>query len=324
MNSVSVHELIAKHRACSGRGSVTPLSIVLIANPAAGRGRGKRALDAAVSALRAAGSVEVRETSEPGDEIQLAGEAATGGASTIAVLGGDGTWGNAAHGILRATPGANAAGRPRLILLAAGTGNDFATSLGAPAGDFVAMAALAAAGAAVAVDVGIANDRHFLNCLGFGFDAAVTERAREVRWLRGHAVYLATAVAMLFGYPGLQVAEGEGALRLRLMVTFANGRRVGGGFWIAPGASVTDGLLDRVVVTDASPLRRARILAKARVGRHEGEPEVERHTGAFWRLRFPEPPAYQVDGELGQFVGREVEIRCLPGALRVVAPVVER
>ena len=306
------------------RGSVTPLSIVLIANPTAGRGRGKRALDAAVSALRAAGSVEVRETSEPRDEIRFAREAASAGATTIAVLGGDGTWSNAAHGILTATPGTSAASRPRLILLAAGTGNDFATSVDAPAGDFAAMAALAAAGAEQTVDVGIANDRHFLNCLGFGFDAAVTERAREVRWLRGHSVYLATAVAMLFGYPGLLVAEGEGAMRTRLMVTFANGRRVGGGFHIAPRASVTDGLIDRVVVADASPLRRARILAKARAGRHEGEPEVEIDTGALWRLRFPAPPTYQVDGEMAQFAGRDVEVRCIPGALRVVAPVVER
>ena len=303
---------------------MTPLSIVLLANPAAGRGRGKRALDAAVSALRAVGTVAVRETSGPGDEIRLAGEAASAGASTIAVLGGDGTWGNAAHGILAATPGANAAGRPRLILLAAGTGNDFATSLGAPAGDFVAMAALAAAGAVLHVDVGVANDRHFLNCLGFGFDAAVVERAREVRWLRGHAVYLATAVALLVDYPGLHVAEGDESMRRRLMYTFANGRRVGGGFPIAPRASVTDGVLDRVVVTDASLLGRARILAKARAGRHEGEPEIAMDTGAAWRLRFPEPPAYQVDGELERATTREIEIRCLPGALRVVAPAVER
>ncbi|MBI2797071.1 MAG: hypothetical protein HYX65_10245 [Gemmatimonadetes bacterium] len=299
---------------------MTQRALVLIANPASGRGRGRGLLAAAESALRAAGPVEVRVSTGPGDEVRLAGEAAATGVTSIAVLGGDGTWGNVAHGLMDATPGATAADRPRLVLLAAGTGNDFATSLGAPAGDFAAMVALAAAGTGRQVDVGLVNGRHFLNCLGFGFDAAVVERSRDVRWLRGHPVYVATAVALLFGYPGLQVAEGGGAMRRRLMYAFANGRRVGGGFPIAPRASVTDGVLDRVVVTDAGPLGRARILAKARAGQHEGEPEIVMDTGRAWRLRFEEPPLYQVDGELERATSPEVEVRCLPGALRVVAP----
>ena len=254
----------------------------------------------------------------------MAQAAARSGASTIAVLGGDGTWGNVAHGLLTATPGGSAATRPRLLLLASGTGNDFATSLDAPAHDFAAMATLAAAGQDRLVDVGAANDRHFLNCLGYGFDAAVTERAREVRWLRGHSVYLVTAVRMLFGYRGLQVAEGTGSPTRHLLYTFTNGRRVGGGFPLAPKASVSDGLLNRVVISDASPAGRVRILARARAGRHEGAPGVTMDTGNRWTLRFAEPPSYQVDGEVEQATEREVTIRCLPGALRVVAPAPKR
>ena len=303
---------------------MTRLPILLIANPAAGRGRGARQLDAACAALEAVASVKVRRTRTPGEEKRFAHEAATEGVPMVAVLGGDGTWGNAAHGILTATARDSARDRPRLLLLSAGTGNDFATTLGAPAHDYPAMAALAAQGAEQAVDVGVVDGRHFLNCLGFGFDAAVVDRARGVPWLRGHAVYLATAAALLLRYPGLDVGDGDAPPRRRLMYTFANGRRVGGGFPIAPRASISDGLLDRIVITDSSLTGRIRLLAKARAGRHEGEPEIEMDRGDRWTLRFAAPPTYQVDGEFEQSTRREVEVRCIPGALRVVAPPVER
>lgn len=303
---------------------MTQHPILLIANPAAGRGGAARHIDAASAALETIGAVRVRRTRTPGEEKAFAHEAAQDGAPLVAVLGGDGTWGNVAHGVLAATANGTALDRPRLLLLAAGTGNDFVTSLGAPAHDFPAMAALAAQGAERTVDLGVVDGRHFLNCLGFGFDAAVVDRARRVTWLRGHAVYLATAAALLLRYPGLHVGEGDTPARRRLMYTFANGRRVGGGFPLAPRASVHDGLLDRIVITDVSLAGRVRLLAKARAGRHEGEPEITMDVGDRWTLRFERPPAYQVDGEWEQSTRTEVEVRCLPGAIRVVAPPLER
>ena len=60
-------------------------------------------------------------------------------------MGGDGTWGNVANAIIASGAGV------RLALGAAGTGNDFAKTVGAPAHDPHATARLAIDGPDVAV-----------------------------------------------------------------------------------------------------------------------------------------------------------------------------
>lgn len=272
------------------------------------------------AALERAGSVDVRFTSGPGDEVRLAAQATAQGAGTIVALGGDGTWGNVAHGIVSASADRTAARRPRLLLLAAGTGNDFARSLDLPAHDYAACADLLAAGAERLVDVGRIDDRHFLNCLGFGFDARVVERVRTVRWLGGSLLYAAVALPMLFGYEGVEIAEGEGPFRRHLTYVVANGRRFGGAFRIAPWADASDGRLDLVTTADASPLRRLVLFAHTFRGSHRSEPEIGVREMRAATLHFRAPPVYQVDGELARAAGTSVRVDCLRGALRMVAP----
>jgi diacylglycerol kinase family enzyme len=114
------------------------MNACLIANPAAGRGRGARRLPRVREALAAVGIRDIRSTRGPGEERDLAARAAEEGIETIVALGGDGTWGNVARGILDARRDA------RLVPIAAGTGNDFPHALGLPAFDPVAMARIAA------------------------------------------------------------------------------------------------------------------------------------------------------------------------------------
>src|SRR5690242_16040584 len=109
------------------------MSGCLIANPAAGGGRGARRLPAVRDALAAVGITDIRLTRGPGDERVRAAEAAAEGVETIVALGGDGTWGNVARGMLESGRDA------RLVPIAAGTGNDFPHALGLPAHDVAAM-----------------------------------------------------------------------------------------------------------------------------------------------------------------------------------------
>lgn len=307
-------------------------SLVVIANPAAGRGHGGRLvprlralLDEATA--RAGGSLaaELHLTTRPGEECDLARAAAERGAGTISALGGDGTWGNVVRGIM----GARITGeRPRLALLAAGTGNDLAYATGVAAHDLDAALAIALGAHERRIDVGEADGVHFVNCAGFGFDAAVLEGTQRVRWLRGHAVYLFTAARMLFGYRGIEAAvqvvegaappgEAGGESAHYLAVIFANGPRFGGGFRIAPGAQVDDGVLDLVRVTDGSPLRRARVFAGATRGTHITAPEVDIRAVREAVLTFRVPPRFDADGELHQARACEVTVRCHPRALRL-------
>ncbi len=290
------------------------VTIALVANPAAGRGRAGQAMARAEAALSGAGSVRVFATRGPGDERARALEAADSGASVIALLGGDGTWGNAAGAL--AARGI----RTPVALLAAGTGNDFAKSLALPAADYRATARLVAAGATRRVDMGAVDDRPFLNGAGFGFDAVVCEALARPTRLRGPLVYVATALRELLTYRGLDVAINGAARGRRLMLVFSNGRWFGGTFRIAPDADVADGRLDISTYGDVRGLARVPLFARAIRGTHLRHPAVATWRATETRLVFDEPPVFEADGEFARARGCEVVVRTWPGALTVVAP----
>lgn len=287
----------------------------LLINPAAGRGRAARLAPTVVRAFGVHGVTDVRLTREADDERRVVGEALGDGCETIAVFGGDGTWSKVADAVLHA-------GAPcRLALVAGGTGNDFAKSLGAPAARFAEMARLAVEGPELAVDVGLVNgERHFLNVIGFGFDAAVVA-ACALSVETSVLSYARAAMGQLFGYRGTPMGvdrPGGAALDPHLIIAIANGRHYGGAFRIAPQARLDDGLLDAVVIRDASPLQRLQLFAAAIGGRHIRRPEVEVTTAARFNLAFDVPPTYQLDGELREAPASALTIECLPRALRVV------
>jgi len=111
--------------------------VCVIVNPAAGRGRGRKVERDVRRAFAAVGVSDIRLTRSAGDETLLARRAVDDGVGTIVAVGGDGTWGNVANAIMAS------GARVRLALGAAGTGNDFAKTVGAPATDFDATARLA-------------------------------------------------------------------------------------------------------------------------------------------------------------------------------------
>ncbi len=294
------------------------MNCCLIANPAAGRGRGARRLPSVRRALAAVGIDDVRLTGGPGDERRLAREAASQGVETIVALGGDGTWGNVARGIIDSGRDA------RLVPIAAGTGNDFPHALNLPAHDPVAMARIAAGSASVRVDVGWANEIAFLNVAGVGLETEVLSSTKRFRLLSGAPVYVAAALPLLRSYAGLtasiQAGDGQVQAGKWIAIVVSNGPRFGGGFKVAPGASVTDGKLDLVAVRDAQPWRRLQLFVRARLGTHLGQPEVERLAVDRVRLQFDSPPLVDADGELHRIHGTVMDISVTTGALCVGMP----
>ena len=288
----------------------------MIVNPAAGRGRGARMLPEIRAAFGAVGVSAIDTTGEAGDERALAQKALDQGCTTLVAVGGDGTWSNVAGAILDARADC------RLALLAAGTGNDFAKTVGAPAGDLAATARLATEGPDLAIDVGRIENRHFLNIAGFGFDIAVLEDCARITWLKGEALYQVSALRQLFGYRGIEIDVASPQARRgnarHLMLIIANAKHFGGAFHIAPQAELADGLLDGIAILDGPPLARLGLFMAAGKGTHVLDPRVVVEQAESFTLRFPAPPAYETDGEYRRAATPELEIRCVPRALRVV------
>ncbi len=295
-----------------------PEPIYVICNPHAGRGKGRRLLPELLAALQRHGvEAEHASTSAPGEEAALAAEAIGRGHRTVAVVGGDGTWSNAAAAVI-------ASGQPvRLGLVPAGTGADLARSFVIPR-DMEGCARVLAAGHTRTMDAGLIEGRPFLNVAGFGYDVAVIEDTRRVRRLRGPLLYFYCALRQIRSFRGFDVEiEVDGHTlprRKALMVIVSNGRAFGGGFQLCPQADLGDGLLEALVFHDVAPLRRLALMQRLRRGRHLGTPGVEEGKGRSFTLRFAQPPAYEIDGEWRQAATAELRVDTLPAALRLLAP----
>jgi diacylglycerol kinase (ATP) len=287
---------------------------VLIANPAAGQGRARTRLHEARAAFAAIGA-GIRETNAAGDEEQLARAAIADGADTIVVAGGDGTCSRVATAIIESGT------RCRMGVIACGTGNDFAKTLGLTRMSPTDLAGLLARNTHSAIDVGRASNHYFINTCGFGFDPAVLEATQRVKFLKGDSVYIYAALRQLFTYRAARM-EVEGSERMSgesLMAIVSNGSHLGGAFHVAPGASVKDGKLDLTVFCNAGFFLRGLMFARALRGTHLKMDVVATAQYADLVLHFAEPPMMEVDGELRKAGSSAVRVECLPKALWVVA-----
>lgn len=306
--------------------------VFVIFNPASGRGRGGRRIAAYRELLeRHLPHHDHGVTSYAGEEADLAERAARSGYDTVVAVGGDGTWSHVADRLV------GIGAEVRFGLLPSGTGNDFGRNLGLDFRDPAEAVRGLASGRSRPVDVGRvltscrpadhprAEDRagrHFLNLVGFGFDIAVVDAARGARFLKGEALYKVTALQQLFRFPGLELSieDGRGFHRAgrHLMVTVSNGPYFGGGFPIAPGATLEDGALHACVIQDAGPLTRAGLFNAAGKGRHVDSSRVDLRTASSFRISVPPPPRFEVDGDVFVSDDATIEVEVLTGALHVV------
>jgi diacylglycerol kinase (ATP) len=254
-------------------------------------------------------------TGKTGDEATLAVRALEAGAELMVVVGGDGTCARVANTILAAKSSCIIATIP------CGTGNDFAKTLGVDNMSVEQIVDLIERGQSQRIDVGHADDYYFLNSCGFGFDPSVLEASNSVRFLKGDAVYIYSALRQLFSYPGVEVSiSGVAGVKCErmLMITVSNGRFLGGAFKIAPHASVLDGRLDACFFTDSNVVDRMRLFAGALRGTHLGMSQVVSAKVQQLTLTFPSPPQMEIDGELRTARSKTVELKCIPRALSVI------
>jgi len=289
----------------------------VILNPNSGKGRGRR-LEPRIREVFGPQGAEFGLTTKAGDEERLAREAIDRGFDRIVAVGGDGTTSNVGHAILET-------GKPvALGLVPGGTGCDLARSLDIPQNDLARCAEIVAAGKTRAIDVGKVEDRHFLNVAGFGFDIAVLERSFRVKWLRGELLYLYCALLEMKAYPGFHLESlldgAKGPSGTHMMVIVANALKFGGGFAIAPEASLEDGELDIVSFGDLGFFERLKAMGALMKGLHNDLPKIGTRRARRAVFEFKTPPSFETDGEWRQARGASLVIQALPRALNVLVP----
>jgi YegS/Rv2252/BmrU family lipid kinase len=286
--------------------------LCLIVNPSAGRGRAARLLPTVETALRARGMpFRVERTRSLAHARELAQGALA--ADEVAVgMGGDGLLG-AIAGELRGTDGV-------LGVLPGGRGNDFSRKLGIGT-DPVRACDVLAGGREQRIDVADAGGQTYLGIASAGFDSDVQDVANSTRVPLGEAIYVYSALRAMVGWrdAAWQVeVDGEEHGFTGYSVAVANSGVFGGGMYLAPDASLDDGLLDVVLLRTCPKWRYLARLPKVFKGTHVDSPELTLLRGREISFTADRPFAAYADGD--PIADLPVTIRVVPRALKVLVP----
>jgi diacylglycerol kinase (ATP) len=305
---------------------------VFIVNPISGRGAGMIAADELKKLAENAGlDYKLVLTAEVGHAILLAQETAAEGAEVVVAVGGDGTANEVLNGLMRARQAG--LGSPAMGVIGVGRGNDFAFGVGVPAGLEIGYQILTH-GQKQSMDVGFVRGglypegRFFGNGVGIGFDAVVGFEAAKLKKLHGFANYLVAALRTMFLYyraPLVRIELDNDMVKLpALMVSIMNGRRMGGGFMMAPQSKIADGLFDLCIVGQVSRMGILGLIPQFTKGTQAGHPKVSMRQSRLVKVTAEQGslPAH-ADGETLCTEGETLSLELLPGALEIVRPITE-
>jgi len=251
--------------------------------------------------------------------------ASAGQAEVLLLFGGDGTVHRHLGQLVRL-------GLPVLIV-PAGSGNDFARALGLRSvrDSLAAWQKFRAGNDNVkTIDLGVISSdqtdssprspgdpshnsgrstRFFCCVAGVGLDGEIARRANHLpRWLRGHGGYLLSLPLALFRFAPLPMkiltsVDAPGSSwtirsdQPTMLAALANTPVYGGGMKIAPLAKMDDGLLDVCVIGGINPFKLFCLTPTVYFGRHLRIREVEYFQAPRLRLESEHPLDVYADGE---------------------------
>jgi diacylglycerol kinase (ATP) len=276
----------------------------LIVNPVSGNDASTEYLETVNKLLRTKyDSLDIIITTSQGDAI-LAGErTARDDYELVFVGGGDGTLNEVLNGVARVD---GALQRLTFGLLPFGTGNDFAEALGIPT-DIEQAINILFEEQTVDVDVGILNERYFINVSAGGFIAEVSDAVSpQLKTIAGKLAYLIGGAQVLFDYEPVRmllraISPGSTNISYELdMQLFAvcNSRMIGGGRLIAPHAIINDGLFDVCVIETMPTLEFVGLLTRVSNGEHLTDERVKYFQAQSLNVQFSRKIKVNTDGEV--------------------------
>jgi diacylglycerol kinase (ATP) len=216
--------------------------LFFIINIHAGKGQAQNVLNTAIPQLKLLGNeVDFAITEYAGHATELATNAQQENYDMVVAVGGDGTVNEVAKGLIGKST--------RLGIVPMGSGNGLARTLGINK-NTLEMVKILALGASTAIDSCEIGSQMFLCTSGIGFDAHISHlMALEKK--RGFLTYVRLVVRESLKYKAIALKMKIDSMVIEtdaFLVTFANAPQFGNDAFIAPKASMTDGLIDVVVV----------------------------------------------------------------------------
>ena len=298
---------------------------LLLYNPAAGRLPVKRFVRSIMRPLRLAGwQVEIAETLSGSHATSVARQAASERYDAVFAIGGDGTLGQVANGLIHTDTA--------LAALPAGTMNVWATELGQRHFDWWHPRALSENARLLAnaptycIDAGTCNGHAFLLWAGIGLDAEIIRqlepRPRVEKYV-SVPQYVAATVMNVAVWHGMDLhvwADDQRVEGHYLLAVATNIRRYVGGLAIlSPDALLDDGEMDLWLINGSTLADALRAFFEVLAGVHFNSDQVRRLPFRSARVESDTAFPLQMDGEpmLG---GKRAELMVQKRALKVLVP----
>ncbi len=220
--------------------------IVFIVNPKSGV-QGKKFIVAQIEKNidKSLFDYEVILTRRQGHATEIARKAAEEGVDIVCAVGGDGTVNETAAALVHTSTA--------LAIVPSGSGNGLARHLHIPIEPAKAIALINSLSSRL-IDYGVVNDLPFFCTCGVGFDAYISHKFAEAG-KRGVLTYIENVIATALKYVPetyeLEIYNGDNVQHSVInafLVSCANASQYGNNAYIAPQASVCDGLMDVTII----------------------------------------------------------------------------
>ena len=171
------------------------------------------------------------------------------------------------------------------------------------------------------IDSAYFNNKCFFNLAGMGFDAHLSAAFSKDK-KRGLTGYIKLSLKEVFNYKDeLYVLNIDGVeyKRKAFAITIANSSQYGNNVYIAPNASVKDGLLDVCIIKPFSLLKLPVLSYVMLKGKAETSDMIEIIKGRDIKIYREQEGPVHVDGEPLR-MGKEIEAKINPLSLEVIVP----
>lgn len=269
----------------------------LVYNPYAGRRKFTAQLDTVIRIFQESGhDVSIHRTSSPADVEYVAKQCSD--VESLVIAGGDGSIHQAVNGLMKIPSNK----RPVLGILPVGTANDLAYALHLPQ-RLVQACEVIARGRVFGMDVGMVNQRYFVNvaCAGLLTDVSSKVDIRIKNTL-GQLAYYLKGLETLPTYRPFKVKFVHNEVEFDediLLLLVVNGLSVGGLRRLVPGASLSDGKLDVLIVRQTGWPDTLRILLNALRGEKADHERIEKFQIQDLTIYTDSVTRCDLDGEIG-------------------------
>lgn len=294
-----------------------PKKIIYLINPISGT-RGKKTLLKLIEDKTSERGIdfEILPTVANGDYSFIESRIKENGITDIAICGGDGSVNQVAQSLAH-TP-------VNFGIIPMGSGNGLALSAGIPRNSEKALSILFD-GVPRQVDAFLVNKQFACMLCGLGFDASIAhEFAKQPK--RGLGTYASLTTKNFFSakaYPFVVEANKMTFSADAFFISIANSNQFGNNFTIAPQASLSDGLLDVVIVKKvAKPLLLFTVMKQVLAGQLKkienslDAPVIYFQTKEL-KIKNPSEAPMHIDGEPRETT-RDFSIKILPNHFRLI------